>query len=247
MTQATDFARRAGLILALSAAAFAAPAAAQTAKPAQKPAQAAPAQQAPAQPAPGQQAAQQEVPLVTTPWTKVCQMIPEQKKEACVISQSVQMETGQFLVSVEISEMKDEPRKALRVFVPLGMRLQPGMRLTIDQQPTAVPYSICIPVQGGVCVGEAEVNAELIGKLKKGQAVYIQALNATGRPFNIPLSMKDFAKAYDGPASDPNVVAQERQKLAEGLQKKAEERARAAAAAQGGAAPAAAPAAAAPK
>lgn len=225
MTTANPHARRAGgLIAAVAAIAFAAPALAQNAapKPAQPAAQG--AEQAPALP-----------PMVKTPWVKVC-VTPEQlNKEVCTISQEVSLEaTGQPLGSVSITTVKDQPNKGLRIIVPVGMLLQPGMRFNIDQQAVAVPYQICLPQQ--VCVGEIAVNDETIGKLKKAKTASVQALNGAQRPYNIPLDMKDFAKAFDGPGTDPKVIEAERKKLAEALQKKAEERAKAAAAAGGAAA-----------
>jgi hypothetical protein len=44
-----------------------------------------------------------------------------------------------------------------------------------------------------------------------------------GQPISLPLPLSDFAKAYDGPPTDPKVFEENQKKLQEELQKRAEE------------------------
>ena len=44
-----------------------------------------------------------------------------------------------------------------------------------------------------------------------------------GQPISLPLPLNDFAKAYDGPPTDPKVFEEQQKKLQEELQKQAEE------------------------
>ncbi len=44
-----------------------------------------------------------------------------------------------------------------------------------------------------------------------------------GTPISLPLPLNDFAKAYDGPPTDPKVFEEQQRKLQEELQKQAEE------------------------
>ena len=46
--------------------------------------------------------------------------------------------------------------------------------------------------------------------------------HAQGQPISLPLPLKEFAKAYDGPPTDPKVFEKQQRKLQEELQKKAE-------------------------
>jgi uncharacterized protein (DUF885 family) len=64
---------------------------------------------------------------------------------------------------------------------------------------------------------------DLVAKLKKGQNIIIQAINMQGTPISLPLPLADFAKAYDGPPTDPKAFEEQQRKLQEELQKKAEE------------------------
>ena len=59
--------------------------------------------------------------------------------------------------------------------------------------------------------------------MKQGKQITVQAINMRSQPISLTLPLKDFAKAYDGPATDPKVVEQQQRKLQSELQKKAEE------------------------
>src|SRR6185312_4182402 len=203
----------------------AAPAFAQP-KPADKKTQAKPTAPAPA-PAPAPQQAQQapipEQPqLMYSPWMKLCGKGKEANaKEVCVLTKDGRLENGMPVAVVQLFEPQGEARKLLRVTVPLGMQLQHGTRVIIDQNaPVTAPYSICFPVG---CMADYEVNADTVAQMKKGHMLTVQAINMQGTAISLPLPLTDFAKAYDGPATDPKVFEEQQRKLQEELQKKAEE------------------------
>lgn len=234
--------------------AFAAPQAFAQAQPAQKPAAAAPKPAAPAKPAQAQAPAPQAQPaagdqpqLMYSPWMKICGKGPDtNNKNVCVVTKDGRLENGMPVAIVQLFEPEGEPR-IIRVTVPLGMQLQHGTRLLIDQdQPQQSPYKICFPVG---CMADYPATDEMVAKMKKGQNLVVQAINMQGTPVSLPLPLADFAKAYDGPATDPKAFEEQQRKLQEELQKKAEEARKKLEGAQGAAAPAAptAPAAAAPK
>ncbi len=105
--------------------------------------------------------------------------------------------------------------------LPLGMLLGHGTRIIVDNNPPAqAPYVICF--QNG-CMSDYEVTPELLANLKKGQNLVIQAINSNNAPITLPLPLADFAKAYDGPPTDPKVFEETQKKLQEELQKRAEE------------------------
>lgn len=179
----------------------------------------------PAQPAPPQQGQQQaagEQPqLMYSPWMKVCgKGADTNNKQVCVITKDGRLENGMPVAIVQLFEPEGE-QKVLRVTVPLGMQLSHGTRLLIDQnQPAQSPYKICFPVG---CMADYPVTDDMIGKMKKGQNIVVQAINMQGTPISLPLPLNDFAKAYDGPPTDPKVFEEQQRKLQEELQKKAEE------------------------
>jgi invasion protein IalB len=196
-----------------------APAAKQPAKPP------APKQAPAAAPAPapaGQPAAAADSPqLMYSPWMKVCGKGPDtNNKQVCVITKDGRLENGMPVAIVQLFEPEGDA-KVLRVTVPLGMQLAHGTRMLIDQDPPAQqPYKICFPVG---CMSDYPVTDDMVAKMKKGQMITVQAINMQGTPISLPLPLTDFAKAYDGPATDPKAFEEQQRKLQEELQKKAEE------------------------
>jgi len=210
----------------LAAAALSAPpsAHAQAKKPAPKaapkPAPAAPPAQAPA-PNGAAAVAQGQPQLMYSPWMKVCGKGQDTNgKQVCVLTKDGRLENGMPVAIVQLFEPEGQP-KMLRVTVPLGMQLQHGTRVIIDQeQPVNEPYKICFPVG---CISDYPITDDVINKMKKGKQIVIQAINMQGTAISLPLPLNDFAKAYDGPATDPKVFEEQQRKLQSELQKKAEE------------------------
>ena len=200
------------------------PEAPQPAPPAQQAQQPPPAQQG-QQPPQGQ--AGQQAQLIFSPWTKFClkgqpgQAPDPNAKQICFTGKDARIESGMPVVAAVLIEPEGQERKILRVTLPLGMQLAHGTRVIIDQnQPLTAPYVICFT---NGCMADYEANADMIGKMKKGQGLVIQAINSTGQPISLGLPLSDFAKAYDGPPTDPKIFEEQQKKLQEELQRRADE------------------------
>jgi invasion protein IalB len=191
------------------------------AKPAPAPAQAAPP--AEGQPAQGQaQGGGDQVQLIFSPWTKFCLKGQETNaKQVCFTGKDARIESGMPVVAAVLIEPEGEPKKILRVTLPLGMQLVHGTRVIIDQnQPMTAPYVICFT---NGCMADYESSPDMIAKMKSGQGLVVQAINSTGQPISLVLPLTDFAKAYDGPPTDPKVFEEQQKKLQEELQRRADE------------------------
>ena len=200
-------------------------------KAAPKPAAPAPAQAAPpaAGAPPAGQPQEQALPqLIYAPWTKFCVKSPDANaKQLCLVGKEGRIESGQPVVSAVIIETEGEPKQTLRVTVPLGMELFHGTRIIVDSnQPLQSPFGTCLP---NGCMAEYELTPELLANLKKGQNLLVQAINNNNAALTLPLPLQEkdtgnsFAKAYDGPATDPKVYEENQKKLQEELQKRAAE------------------------
>jgi invasion protein IalB len=203
----------------------AAPAPSPSAQAAPPAAGAAPAAGAPA--AAAQQQPDQQVPqLIYAPWTKFCLKGQDANaKQVCFTGKDGRIESGQPVIAAVIIEPEGEPKKILRVTLPLGMQLIHGTRVIIDNNPPAQsPYVICF--QNG-CMSDYELTPDMLASMKKGQNLVVQAINSNGAALTLPLPLQEtggsFAKAYDGPATDPKVFEENQKKLQEELQKRAEE------------------------
>jgi invasion protein IalB len=224
----------AGFVSAAFAQQPAAPAPATPAKPparpaAPKPAAApkAPTAAAPAPAAPAPQAAAPgpapEMPqLIYSPWAKFCGKGQDATaKQVCFTGKDARTEAGQPVVAAALIEPDGEPKKLFRITLPSPLQLQYGTRVIVDQQPPLTgPFFTCF---ANGCMADYEATADLIGKLKHGQMLTIQAINLAGSAISFPLPLVDFAKANEGPPTDPKVFEEQQKKLQDELQKRADE------------------------
>ncbi len=166
---------------------------------------------------------QQQMPVIYSPWTKFCGKDQQQAnaKEVCLTVKEARLETGQFLAGAALIEQEGEQKKILRITLPLGMQLPQGTRMIVDQeQPMMGRYIVCMP---NGCMADFEVDGPFVGKMKKGQTLTLQGINLPGQAASYPLPLAEFAKANDGPPTDPKVFEEQQRKLQEELQRRAEE------------------------
>jgi invasion protein IalB len=201
------------------------PAPAPAKPPASKPAAApmAPAAAAPAAPAPQAAGPAPEMPqLIYSPGAKFCgkgQDAPA--KQVCFTGKDARTEAGQPVVAAALIEPDGEPKKLFRITLPSPLQLQYGTRVIVDQQPPLTgPFFTCF---ANGCMADYEATPDLIGKLKHGQMLTIQAINLAGAAISFPLPLVDFAKANEGPPTDPKVFEEQQKKLQDELQKRADE------------------------
>lgn len=215
------------------------PAASSPAKPA-APAQTQPAPQAqPAQPSPGQPGQPGAAPgnqaampqLIYSQWIKFCvgpdgqpadQKDPAIKsKQVCLTGLDGRTESGVPLVAVATIDPPADGKKILRVTLPVGMHLQHGTRVIVDDtQPMTAPYVVCF---ANGCISDYELNPDTLGKVKKGKIAYVQGINYQGGAMTFQVPLTEFAKAFDGTPTDPKVLEERQKKLEDELKKKGEE------------------------
>jgi invasion protein IalB len=167
------------------------------------PAAAAPKAQPKGPPAAGQssqqqqQAGQGQPQISFSPWTKLCPKGPDANaKKLCFTGRDGRVESGMPVVAAVLVEPEGEPKKMLRITLPLGMALQPGTRLVVDQgQPITAPYVTCIP---NGCVADYEASQDLINNMKKGTGLVLQGISGNGQGVSIVIPLADFGKVHDG-------------------------------------------------
>ena len=175
-------------------------------------------------PSPGQTArvspSPEEQPQLTfSPWTKFCLKGQEANaKQVCFTGKDGRVELGMPVVAAVLIEPENDPKKVLRVTLPLGMSIQPGTRVIVDNdKPISGPYVICF---NNGCMADYVASGELIGKLKRGQGLVVQGVNGSGQPISLVVPLNDFAKAFDGPPTDPKKFEEQQKQLAEELKRK---------------------------
>lgn len=173
------------------------------------PPQAAPLPQ-PGAPPPAAAGQPQQIPLVYSAWIKLCGKNPQDPnaKEVCQTMKEAHMESGQFVAAAALIEMAGEQKKMLQLILPTRLLLPPGTRVTVDSNPPSDgPFIICAPE---FCMAQHEVTEDFVAKLKAGQTLQIQAINDQRQAVSYLLPLADFAKAHDGPPTDPKVLEEQR-------------------------------------
>jgi invasion protein IalB len=179
-------------------------------------------QPVPQPPPQAQQGPVQMPQLIYSPWAKFCGKGQQaDAKQVCFTGKDARTEAGVPVVAAALIEPDGEPTKLFRVTLPSPLQLKFGTRLIIDtQEPISAPFVTCF---SNGCLAEFPGSPDFIAKLKKGQMLTIQAINLAGVQISFPLPLNDFAKANEGPPTDPKVYEEQQKKLQDELQKRAEE------------------------
>ena len=165
--------------------------------------------------------------LIYSPWAKFCGKGKDPgAKEVCFTGKDARTRAGEPVVAAALIEPAGEARKLFRVTLPSPLQVQYGTRIMIDKEP-AISSAFFTCFANG-CMADCEATPELVGKLKKGQMLQIQAINLAAAAITFPLPLTDtsgnsFMKANEGPPTDPKVVEEQQKKLQEDLQKRADE------------------------
>jgi invasion protein IalB len=155
--------------------------------------------------------------FIFSPWAKFCGKGRDaQANQTCYTGGDAHTEAGQPLVGAALIEPEGEAKKLFRITLPNPLLLEYGARVIVDQQPPmTAPFFTCV-AKG--CMADYEATPDLIGKLKHGRTLTIQAINLAGAALSFPLPLADFAKANEGPPTDPKVLEEQQAQQGEKLQ-----------------------------
>lgn len=103
---------------------------------------------------------------------------------------------GQLTLRVDLIEREDAPAARLQMFVPAGLFLQPGIKLSVDKGVTlSVPYTICL---ANGCVAATVADASFLRELESGSKLSSEALNANVVTVIAMLPLDNFAQTRHG-------------------------------------------------
>jgi Invasion protein B, involved in pathogenesis len=156
--------------------------------------------------------------LTYEPWTKLCFKRDDGNSD-CFISAAARGACRPSGGGLSIS-IRDG--KTLSLLVNFGTRrtLEGSIAIQIDQgTPIAISHPDCF---GLGCRGKLEIDGEFIERLKRSQAIAVEANDIAHQKLRLSFSLADFAKTYDGPASDPPKAHEtSQQQLKEALRQRA--------------------------
>lgn len=146
-------------------------------------------------------------------WMKVCGHDKVSNKDVCYTTRDFGTAGSKRpALALAVYDVKGENVRIVRLLLPVGLLLKPGFRFAVDKGAAmAGNFDICFP---NGCFAESKVNGSTIEQLKKGNSLAVAVKNQADREVTFVLPLKGFAKAFDGPAISPKVLAKRQQQQA---------------------------------
>jgi invasion protein IalB len=128
-------------------------------------------------------------------WQKVCFKTPG-TSQVCRTTISGTFETGQTAVRADLIERQGESKARLQLFLPVGMYLPAGVKLTVDTgKAHQVPYVWCMT---NTCIAGNAADAALIRELEKGQKLQLEVVDSSVQSVTTALPLGQFASVRQG-------------------------------------------------
>jgi invasion protein IalB len=131
-------------------------------------------------------------------WSRFCFKTPGTNM-VCRTSISGTFETGQSAVRIDLIEREGDKAARLQLFLPIGLYLQAGVKITIDQgTPYRIPYVWCLT---NTCIAADLAEPRLLKELETGNTLLLEVVDSSVLTVNTSLPLKQFAAVRQGPPS----------------------------------------------
>ena len=141
----------------------------------------------------GQRAARE---IKYSDWRKVCFKTPGTNL-VCRTSISGTFETGQSAVRIGLIEREGDKVARLQLFLPVGLYLQPGVKITIDQGAGyRIPYVWCLT---NTCIAADLADPALLKEMETGQKLLLEVVDSSVQSVSTSLPINQFATVRQGP------------------------------------------------
>jgi invasion protein IalB len=128
-------------------------------------------------------------------WTSRCTAESRRGQQDCVVEQIVPIPATQLFMTVVVRQETDKAEPSISIEVPLGVILQPGMALRLDDGKTQMlPYLFCID-RG--CHAGADLSPDMFKAFSLGSHLTAALQTLDKRSFAVPIATTGFAAAFD--------------------------------------------------
>jgi invasion protein IalB len=128
-------------------------------------------------------------------WRKLCFRVPDAKM-LCRTTISGTWDTGQIAVRVDLIEREGDSAARVQIYLPVGLYLQPGAKLTVDDGPPFwVPYVWCLT---NACVAATLAEPELIREMQSGRLLTLEVVDSNILTVASSMPLDQFATARNG-------------------------------------------------
>ena len=123
-------------------------------------------------------------------WQKFCFKTPG-ANAVCRTTISGKWETGQSAVRIDLIERDGEGPARLQLFLPVGLYLQAGAKLTVDKGKSyQIPFAWCLT---NTCIAGERANPELIRQMEAGQQLKLEVTDTNLLSVDTLLPLNQFA------------------------------------------------------
>jgi invasion protein IalB len=130
-------------------------------------------------------------------WGKTCFKTPGTNM-VCRTSIAGTFETGQPAIRVDLIEREGDKVARLQLFLPVGLYLQAGVKITIDQGASyRIPYMWCFT---NTCIAADVADPKLLKEMETGQNFLLELVDTSLLTVNTSLQLKEFAAVRHGTA-----------------------------------------------
>jgi invasion protein IalB len=128
-------------------------------------------------------------------WRKLC-FKAAGTSMVCRTTISGTWQTGQIAVRVDLIEREGDGTARLQIFLPVGLYLQAGVKLTIDQgTPYRIPYVWCLT---NTCIAADVADPKAIREMETGQTLRLEVVDSSILAITTSLPLSQFAAVRQG-------------------------------------------------
>jgi invasion protein IalB len=127
-------------------------------------------------------------------WRKFC-FKAAGTKMVCRTTISGTWDTGQTAVRIDLIEREDGGSR-LQLFLPVGLYLQAGVKLTVDQGvPQRIPFVWCLT---NTCIAGDAADPKIIREMEAGQQLLLEVVDSNVVAVTTSLPLKQFGSIRQG-------------------------------------------------
>jgi invasion protein IalB len=128
-------------------------------------------------------------------WHKYC-FKAAGTKTLCRTTITGTFDTDQIAVRVDLIEREGGDGARVQLFLPVGMYLQAGVKLTVDQgRPFPIPYSWCLT---NACIAADLADPKLISEMDAGQSLTLEVVDSSILSVTSSIPLAQFAAVRRG-------------------------------------------------
>ena len=117
----------------------------------------------------------------------------------CRTTISGNWDTGQQAVRLDLIEREGEGSARLQLFLPVGLYLQAGVKLTVDQgTPYSLPYTWCLT---NTCIAADVADPKVIREMEGGQKLAVEVVDSNLLSVTTSLPLNQFPSVHLGAPS----------------------------------------------